>query len=56
MVQIHATHSDSLCDDVCATCENIRKRVVGALEEEEKLEATDAYGDHIRRAKVVITY
>ena len=40
-------------DDVCAICENLRKRVVDAIEEDDKLEATDAFGDHIRQAKRV---
>ncbi|KAH3858424.1 hypothetical protein DPMN_101048 [Dreissena polymorpha] len=40
-------------DDVCAICENLRKRVVDAIEEDEQLEATDAYGDHIRQGKRV---
>ncbi len=34
-------------------CENLRKRVVDAIEEDDKLEATDAFGDHIRQAKRV---
>ncbi|KAH3722036.1 hypothetical protein DPMN_064985 [Dreissena polymorpha] len=40
-------------DDVRAICENLRNRVVDAIEEDDKLEATDAYGDHIRQAKRV---
>ncbi|KAH3715223.1 hypothetical protein DPMN_057929 [Dreissena polymorpha] len=40
-------------NNVCAICENLRKRVVDTMEEDEKLEATDAYGDHIRQAKRV---
>ncbi|XP_052797705.1 uncharacterized protein LOC128229867 [Mya arenaria] len=38
-------------DDVCATCEKIRKRVMDAVEEDDKKEAADAYSAHITKAQ-----
>ncbi|XP_052820507.1 uncharacterized protein LOC128246360 [Mya arenaria] len=38
-------------DDVCATCEKIRKRVMDAVEEDDKNEAADAYSAHITKAQ-----
>ena len=39
-------------EDVCATCECHRKSIMLAVEEEEKLEATQSYTEHIERAKI----
>ena len=38
-------------DDVCATCEKLRKRVMDARDEEEKLSATTELRDHILAAQ-----
>ena len=39
--------------DVCATCETLRSAVMDAVTEEEKLSASDAFGDHIHLAQQV---
>ena len=38
-------------DDVCATCEKIRKRIMDAVTEDEKLEAAQSYEEHIISAQ-----
>jgi len=43
----------TLRDDVCATCERLRRHVGSVVEEDETLQATEALRDHVFLARQV---